>query len=480
VSSSAKCPSCGRDVPGAAGPAGTSVVCPGCRAVLPAADRTVSRPADSLPSVGSAAATAPVGGLVIDGRYEVTKELGRGAFGVVYQARDRKLDRVVAIKMLRQEALASDDAVRRFQDEARILCQVNHPHVLPVFDQGEQDGKHYIVFAFIEGKMVKDVLPAKGGMDPVRAARLVAQLAGALHYVYAKHRVLHRDVKPANMMLADGDDAALYLMDFGLAVCHLADVTRATQDGTVMGTPAYMPPEQARGRIAEIDHRSDVYSAVVVLFQLLTGRVPFEAGWPGILLEIIQTPAPAPSEFRAGLDPALDAIVRRGLAKAPADRFQTGKELADALEGWAAAARTRSAVVVGGPPVRPGKPGGAAPPARRPAGPVEAPNSGTPSVVARTTLTVKPLPPKPPAPPRPAPVLNSLPAEPPPLSYRRPESAPPRRVPTYVFGIVGAVGALLIGLAALVYAVQNGRQAAPTLKDPQRGVWQGKGPVQDR
>jgi serine/threonine protein kinase len=272
--------------------------------------------------------------ILIDGRYKVTAKLGQGQFGVVYRAEDQRLPRTVAIKMLRQEALDSEDSVRRFKDEACLLCQVLHPHVLQVFDQGLHEGKHYIAFAFIEGRTVKDVIEAEGVLDPIRACRLVARLAGALHYVYAKHKILHRDVKPANLMLADGDDNALYLMDFGLAVCHQADVTRATVDGTVMGTPAYMSPEQARGHLNEIDHRSDVYSTAVVLFHLLTGQVPFNSPWPGLVIDIIQSPPPRPSSLRPGLDPQLEQIVLKGLAKDPSQRYQTGKEFAEALEQW--------------------------------------------------------------------------------------------------------------------------------------------------
>ena len=423
-------------------------------------------------------------GLEIDGRYKVTAELGSGQFGVVYRADDQKLPRTIAIKMLRQEALASDDAVRRFQEEARILCQVNHPHVLPVFDQGTHDGKHYIAFAFIEGKTVKDLIDGSGPMEPGRACRLVARLAGALHYVHARHKILHRDVKPANMMLADGDENALYLMDFGLAVCHQADVTRQTMDGTIMGTPAYMSPEQARGQINETSHRSDLYSAAVVLFQLLTGRVPFHTPWPGLIVDIIQVPPPAPSSLRPGLDPRLDAIVLKGLAKDPAVRYQTGKEFAEVLEQWATSPRAAVAVPVptGAPRVvvRPLPPPAPPPPAP------DLPNQGS-SVVAGTTMNnPKPRPTAPQAMPpavaAPAKVVvRTLPPPAAPASpagpFDLPADNPPAPVrPAGGGGLrlnllltVAALGLLFLGVGAVIWAVKSGSKKpdpAATQKAP--------------
>lgn len=479
---------------GLAPPEGHAGPCPRCGT---APDLTVgSAPARRPPSTTSLYTPAAAGELVIDDRYEVKAELGRGAFGVVYRAWDRKVGRDVAIKMLNQAALASEEAVRRFQEEAKILCQVNHPNVLSVFDLGEHDGRQYIVLAFIQGRMVKDLIPPGGLRDPVQAARLVAKLAAALHYVYARHRILHRDVKPANMMLAEGDDDALYLMDFGLAVCHAGDVSRQTQDGTVMGTPAYMSKEQAGGKIDEIDHRSDVYAAAAVLFHLLTGRVPFTSAIPWLYVEIATVPAPAPSSIRPGLDPRLDAIVLRGLEKERTDRFQTGKELADALENWVAESRIRlPAADPGYAPVGGRRPAGQSrepqypgwdlegPPPAPPAPPPpvahlpEAPNSGISSVVVGSTLNNARRPPKPRTEPpseakRSRPPVVPLPPPVVPVPLPAPEPPRTRRGVGMLLLALVAFALLVGGAAALVLAIRSGQTRAKPTEEDERG-WHG-------
>jgi serine/threonine-protein kinase len=495
MANSAYCPECKRTVAVTRDEGGGDLLCPRCLSAIggakAGADATVGQTISRSPAFAPAAPTpaaawataSSVQGLMIDGRYEITGELGRGAFGVVYRASDQKLPRTVAVKMLNRELLGDAEVVRRFQEEARILCQVNHPHVLPVFDQGVHEDQHYIVFAFIEGKTVKELIPPGGLADPVRAARLAAKLAAALHYVYARHKILHRDVKPANMMLADGDENALYLMDFGLAVCHLADVTRATQDGTVMGTGAYMSPEQGRGEIDRIGHPSDLYSVAVVLFQLLTGRIPFSTSLRGVMgvMDIINqhisAPPPPPSALRRGLDPRLDAVVLKGLAKNAADRYQTGKEFADALEEWASTARVPAPV---GGRDRPGRP---SPVARELAGTTvepldlpddEPPNSGHPSVVAHTTLQNQPSRPTrpghPPAPPK-VPAPGQSHAHRPVITPEdEPGPAPGGRglVLTVVLSLV-ALGVLAAGIAFLVWAVRSGTPA-PTRPTPPSGL----------
>jgi Protein kinase domain len=261
----------------------------------------------------------------------VSRVLGRGAFGVVYQGHDPKLKRDVAIKVLNRNALHSTKAVERFLREAQVVAQMHHSHIVPVHELGEHNGCHYIVSRFVPGTTLSDLVPDEG-MDAVQAVGLVLQLLEALVYVH-KMTVLHRDVKPANAIVdAEGQ---LSLMDFGLAGCVGQIEGRATQDGTVMGTPAYMPPEQARGDIHNIRETADQYSAGVVLYELLTGHVPFEGG-PMIvqLHNVINTPPPPPSEFRADLDVQMEAICLKALAKAPEDRFASCRAFADALQNW--------------------------------------------------------------------------------------------------------------------------------------------------
>jgi serine/threonine-protein kinase len=282
--------------------------------VLPAAD-----PAPRAPGL-----PATVGG------YHVRKELGRGAFGVVYRAHDPALDREVAIKVLNRDALGSPKAVERFLREARVVGQMHHNHIVPVYQLGEQDGAHFIVSKFVEGQVLSEAI-AEDGMDPDRAVGLVVQLLEALAYAHDR-QVIHRDVKPSNAVL-DGD-GQLYLMDFGLAGWVGQDAGRMTQDGTVMGTAAYMAPEQAKGDILNVDRAADQYSAGVVLYELLTGRLPFEGGPIQVLLyNVINTEPPPPSEWRP-VDAGLEEIVLRSLAKKPQDRFPDCRAMARALRAW--------------------------------------------------------------------------------------------------------------------------------------------------
>jgi serine/threonine protein kinase len=268
------------------------------------------------------------------GPYQVSRVLGRGAFGVVYQGHDARLKRDVAIKVLNRNALHSTKAIERFLREAQVVAQMHHNHIVPVYELGEHDGCHYIASRFVPGTTLSDLIP-EGGLDPVQAVALVLQLLEALVYAH-KMNVLHRDVKPANAIV-DGE-GQLSLMDFGLAgwVGQMEE-GRATQDGTVMGTPAYMPPEQARSDIHKVHEAADQYSAGVVLYELLTGHVPFEGGPMVVLLHnVINSPPPPPSEFRAGLDARLEAICLKALAKAPEDRYASCRAFADALRKWQA------------------------------------------------------------------------------------------------------------------------------------------------
>src|SRR5205807_1426879 len=205
------------------------------------------------------------------GRHQARGKLGTGAFGTVYRAYDPHLDREVALKVLRPEALSSPQAVERFRREARAAAKMHHPHIVPVYDAGEHQGQHFIASAFIHGRTLASAIP-EDGLHPRRAAHLAAELAEALAYAH-EQGVLHRDVKPANALL-DGDDT-LYLADFGLAGWAGQAGSRLTQAGSVMGTPAYIAPEQALGDTPHVGPAADQYSAGVVLYELLTGQVPF-------------------------------------------------------------------------------------------------------------------------------------------------------------------------------------------------------------
>jgi serine/threonine protein kinase len=280
------------------------------------------------------------------GQFKVECEVGHGAFGVVYKARDPKLNRDVAIKVLYGDALGSKTAFARFLREAQVVAQMHHSNIVPVFELGERDGVNFIVSKFIDGQVLSEVIP-ENGVDPDRAADLTIQLLEALAFAHDIN-VLHRDVKPSNVIL-DGK-GRLHLTDFGLAGLIGRETGRMTQEGAKLGTPAYMAPEQADGDIRRVGPAADQYAAGVVLYELLTGHLPFEgAPIQVILYNIINTPILPLSAWRPGLDPALEAICTKATAKRPEDRYPSCSALADALRAW----RTRSAdtPVIAGPTV---------------------------------------------------------------------------------------------------------------------------------
>src|SRR5262245_12469447 len=262
------------------------VICPHCHNSVEAADAP-PRGEIACPCCGSsfpldAGATLPFEGRHRLGKFELIATVGSGAFGTVYKARDPGLDRVVAVKVPRGAALPGSADLDRFLREARSVAQLRHPAIVPVYEVGQTDGTPYLVSEFVEGVTLADLLTARR-LPPADAARLVADLADALQYAHERG-VVHRDVKPSNVMLGPGDRP--YLMDFGLAKRDAGDA-RVTTDGQVLGTPAYMSPEQARGEAARVDGRSDVYSLGVVMYELLTGEAPFRGNVRMLLHQVM-------------------------------------------------------------------------------------------------------------------------------------------------------------------------------------------------
>ena len=261
------------------------------------------------------------------GRYHIQRTLGQGGMGSVYLAQDTLLGRPVALKVPHLSD-KNPQLLERFYREARVAALLRHPNLCPVYDVGEFEGMHYLAMAYLEGRPLETILRSDG-IPPLRQALvLVRKVALALAEMH-RHGITHRDVKPANIMIAP--DGEPILMDFGLAYRADAEDGRLTQNGQLLGTPSYMAPEQIVGDILAIGPACDVYSLGTLLFELLTGRLPFLGSPPMVLAQVLREAPPPLSEVRADLDPRLEAICQKALAKKPADRFATIEELADAL-----------------------------------------------------------------------------------------------------------------------------------------------------
>jgi serine/threonine-protein kinase len=266
------------------------------------------------------------------GRYKIEQVLGKGAMGVVYQALDPKLHRQVAIKTILISQLDEEtakDFSMRFVREAHAVARLNHPNIVQVYDFGEEGGVAYLVMEFIRGNELKSALATNPVFDRKESVRIMCELLDALDFAH-EAGVVHRDIKPANVML--DSQGRTKLADFGVARLTDADRTNAerTQAGTMVGTPAYMSPEQIQGH--RVDRRSDIFSAGIILYQFLTGQRPFtgEGAWT-IAKKIIQDNPPMPSSINVAVSPEFDKIVAKALAKDPNQRFSTAREFARAL-----------------------------------------------------------------------------------------------------------------------------------------------------
>jgi serine/threonine protein kinase len=266
------------------------------------------------------------------GRYKVVRLLGRGGMGSVYLTLDTQLKRQVALKVPHIHAFADRPDVReRFFREAQAAARFHHPNFCPIYDIGEVDGVPYLTMAFIEGKTLAASIEWGSGWPPRRAVEVTRELALALAKAH-REGIVHRDLKPANIMVdASG---GLVLMDFGLARWYDDLDSTFTPTGAILGTPAYMPPEQAEGNIKAIGPRSDLYSLGVILYELLTGRRPFEGPITKVLGMIAFVDPPPPSTHRPDLDPRLEAICLKAMAKKPDDRHASMDEFAAALKSW--------------------------------------------------------------------------------------------------------------------------------------------------
>src|SRR5688572_28609189 len=260
--------------------------------------------------------------------YELEGEIGRGGMSVVFRARDRRLNRPVAIKVLPPE-LAHDPAIRaRFTREAQTSAQLAHAHIVPIYDVGERDGLAYFVMALVTGGNLAAILTREPRQPIDEVRRILVEVADALAYAHMRG-VIHRDIKPDNILL-DRTTGRVMVTDFGIAWAMEAGA-RLTATGIAVGTPTYMSPEQAVGE-RELDGRSDIYSAGVVGYQMLTGRVPFEAGNSMALLlkHVSERPRPI-ADLRPDTPRPLRDTIERAMMKAPEDRWPTAAAMRDAL-----------------------------------------------------------------------------------------------------------------------------------------------------
>lgn len=266
------------------------------------------------------------------GRFRILRRLGQGGMGSVYLAHDLDLDRQVALKVP-QLSYMDDALVERFLREARAIAAFDHPNVCPVHDVGEIDGTPYLTMAFIEGKPLSDRIRDGKPLPPREVADLVRELAEVLAYVH-RQGVVHRDLKPANVMLtAEGRPV---VVDFGLALRLNRGDVRLTTSDAIVGTPAYLAPEQVEGRRELVGPACDIYALGVILYELLTGKLPFTGSLGEILVKVARDEPPPPSSHVPGLDPALEAICLRTMAKKIEDRYANMDALAAALAGYLA------------------------------------------------------------------------------------------------------------------------------------------------
>ena len=266
-------------------------------------------------------------GQLLAGRYELKDLAGTGGMSSVYRARDSVLERTVAIKILHEHFSDDPEYVERFRREARALAQLNHPNIVTVIDRGEFEGRQFIVFEHVDGETLKSLVDREGPLPVDRALALVHQVARGLAFAH-EHGVVHRDVKPQNVLL--DEDGVAKVTDFGIAR-SIDPSDELTETGALLGTSEYIAPEQASGQ--RVDERSDQYSLATVLYELLTGEPPYTGeSFMAVALKHVREPVPSVRDRRPDVSPRLDAIVARAMAKRPEDRFPSTDALMAALE----------------------------------------------------------------------------------------------------------------------------------------------------
>ena len=390
------------------------------------------------------------------GKYRVVARLGRGGMAEVYKAYQSSLDRYVAIKVLHGHLADEEDFIARFKREAKAVANLRHPNIVQIFDFDVQDEMYYMAMEYVNGPTLKAELEARSRKNQLfsleESARIMIALCSAIDYAHSRGMV-HRDLKPANFILTE--EGQILVLDFGIA--KMVDATKFTATGAVVGTPAYMSPEQGQGERG--DERSDIYSLGVVLYHLATGKVPYDADTPfAVIMKHITSELPLPSLINPALPEAVERIILKALSKNPDDRFQSGAEFADAIRAAIGLSandtlnKTPLLTIAPPPKIKTPPPKTATPSSSDSTTTVPCPHCGAPTpagskfcVSCGTNLTLPPAAPK--NAPRPVPPAPPPPSKP---AYVPATKSPAQKSSKLLWGLASALAILLLCGAIIV------------------------------
>src|SRR5262245_41266497 len=310
-------------------------------------------------------------GQIIESKYRIVRLLGEGGMGAVYEGENVRIHRRVAIKILHSNVAENVDAVARFEREAQAAGRIGSDHIVEVIDLGNlPEGDRFMVMEYLDGESLSQRIQSRGRLTPQDAAQVMIQLLEGLGAAHGAG-IIHRDLKPDNVYLIRsrrGQADFVKILDFGISKFNKLNKDSGmsmTRTGAVMGTPYYMSPEQAKGS-KEMDHRSDLYSAGVILYEAITGQVPFNAEtFNELIFKIVLEAPPPPQQLVPGLDPAFSSIMQKAMARDPNDRFQSAQDFAAALHAWVGSGQG-VAVAPTAPMPQPRAPMGSAPMAPSP------------------------------------------------------------------------------------------------------------------